>query len=180
VHANLHAYFKLASNTILLLESGLKAPSATGGKRPRTNSKEDPRGSDPGSGSGTAYRSGSGYGTGGGSAAKRQKFTNRFEQRERDDYGAYGFYEDSYGVSGGSGSHGTRGGGGRHEYRHDKGGYYGSGNPRQQKDDNYFYHRGDYRGRRFQGRRPYGGGRGSGLLASQSNPILLKNRYRKK
>jgi hypothetical protein len=72
---------------------------------------------------------------------------------------AYGFYEDSYGVSGGSGSHGTRGGG-RHEYRHDKGGYYGSGNPRQQKDDNYFSHRGDYRGRRFQGRRTYGGGRG--------------------
>jgi hypothetical protein len=49
VHANLHAYFKLASNTIQLIESGLKTPSATGGKRLRTNSKEDQRGSESGS-----------------------------------------------------------------------------------------------------------------------------------
>jgi hypothetical protein len=64
VHANLHAYFKLASNTIQLIESGLKAPSATGGKRLRTNSKEDQRGSDSGSGSGTVFGPGSGNGTG--------------------------------------------------------------------------------------------------------------------
>jgi hypothetical protein len=151
VHANLHAYFKLASNTIQLIESGLKAPSATGGKRMRSNSKEDQRGSGTGSGSG--------IGTGEGSAAKRQKFLNRHEQRERYDYCAYGFYEGSHGGSGGGGTLGNRGGS-RHEYRYDKGGYYGSGHPRQQRDDSYFSHRGDFRGRRFQGRRPYGGGRG--------------------
>jgi hypothetical protein len=124
VHANLHAYFKLASNTIQLIESGLKAPSATGGKRPGTNSKEEQHGSDSGSGSGSVFGSGSGNGTGEGSAAKRQKFLNRHEQRDRADYGTYGFYEGSYGESGGCGTHGTRGGS-RHEYRYDKGGYYG-------------------------------------------------------
>jgi hypothetical protein len=103
--------------------------------------------------------SGSGNGIGAGSAAKRQKFLNRHEHRDRADYGTYGVYEGSYGGSGGGGTHGTRGGG-RHEYRYDKGGYYGSGHPRQQKDDNYFSHRGEHNGRRFQGRRPYGGGRG--------------------
>ncbi len=115
MHANLHAYFKLASNTIQLIESGLKDHSATSGKRPRSNSIEEQRGSDSGSGSSSLFGIG--------------------------------------------GTHGTRGGG-RHEYRYDKGGYYGSGYPRQQKDDNYFSHRSEHNGRRFQGRRPYGGGRG--------------------
>jgi hypothetical protein len=156
VHANLHAYFKLASNTIQMIEGGLKAPSASGGKRMRTNSNEDQRGS--GSGSGIDFGSGSGHGTGEGSAAKRQKFLNRHEQRGGDGYGMHGHFEGNYGGSGGGGTHGTRGGG-RHEHRYDKGGYYGSGHPRQQKDDYHHPHRGDYRGRRFQGRRPYGGGR---------------------
>ncbi len=48
VHANLHAYFKLASNTIQMIEGGLKAPSTSGGKRQRTDSNEHQRGSGSG------------------------------------------------------------------------------------------------------------------------------------
>jgi hypothetical protein len=163
VHANLHAYFKLASNTIQLIESGLKDHGATSGKRPRSNSTDDQRGSVSGSGPNSVSGSGSGNGIGAGSAAKRQKFPNRHDHRDRTEYGTYGAYDGSYGGSGGGGTQGTRGGG-RPEYRYDKGdyhgNYYGSGYPRQHKDDNYFPHRGEHSGRRFQGRRPYGGGRG--------------------
>jgi hypothetical protein len=130
VHANLHAYFKLASNTIQMIEGGLKAPSTSGGKRQRTDSNEYQRGS----GSGIDFGSGSGHGSGDGSAAKRQKFHKRQEQRGGDSYGTHGHSEGNYGGSGGGGMHGTRGGS-RHEYRNDKGGYYGSGHSRQQRDE---------------------------------------------
>ncbi len=142
VHANLHAYFKLASNTIQMIEGRLKTPSTSGGKRQRTDSNEDQHGSGSGSGidfgsgsgSGIDFGSGSGHGSGAGIAAKRQKYLNRHEQRGGDGYGMHGHFEGNCGGSGGGGTHGTRGGG-RHEYRNDKGGYYGSGHSRQQKDD---------------------------------------------
>jgi hypothetical protein len=54
VHANLHAYYKLASNTIQMIEGGLKAPCTSGGKRLRTDSEDHQRGS--GSGSGNGFR----------------------------------------------------------------------------------------------------------------------------
>jgi hypothetical protein len=138
VHANLHAYFKLASITIQMIEGGLKTPSTLGGKRQRTDSSEDQRGSGLGSGSS--------HGSGAGNAAKRQKYLNRHEQRGGDVYGMQGHFEGNYGGSGGSGGVGTPGtrGGGQHEYRKEKGGYYGSGHSRQQRDE--------VRGRRFQGR----------------------------
>ncbi len=78
VHANLHAYYKLASNTIQMIEGGLKAPSSSGSKRPRAVSESHQRGS--GSGSKTESGSGFGIGPGEGGAAKRQKYHNRHEQ----------------------------------------------------------------------------------------------------
>jgi hypothetical protein len=67
VHANLHTYFKLASNTIQIIEGGTKTGTSSG-KRQRATSSADPHSqSGPGSGHG------SGSGSGDGSAPKRQK-----------------------------------------------------------------------------------------------------------
>ncbi len=62
VQANLHAYFKLASNTIQLIEGRTKTDTM-GGKRQRVYSGNDPS---------TQFGSGSGSGTRAGSALKRQ------------------------------------------------------------------------------------------------------------
>ncbi len=153
VHANLHAYYKLASNTIQMIEGGLKAPSSSGGKRLRTDSEDHQRGS--GSRSGIDFGSGSGHGSGEGGAAKRQKSHNRHEQKGGEIYSNHDHFENYYGGRGGGGPLGNRGGG-RHEYQQE-GSYYGSGQYCQQRDDRHYPPRGEPRGRRFQGRRPYGG-----------------------
>jgi hypothetical protein len=151
VNANLHAYYKLASNTIQMIEGRLKAPSSSGGKRPRTDLEVHQRGS----GFGIESGSGSGIGSGEGGAAKRQKYHNRHEQFGDDSYSYQGRFENYYGGRGSGGNFGNRGGG-RHEYQNE-GGYYGSGQYRQQRDYCHYPPRGEPRGRRFQGRRPYGG-----------------------
>jgi len=156
VHANLHTYFKLASNTIQLIEEGSKTDTPSG-KRQRANSSTDSQ-----SGSGSGYVSGSG--TGEGNAPKKQKTFNKTGYPGGNQHGGQSFY-------GGGGFSGEQrpGGGGRHDNRYDNrydsGGYYDSGSYRQRRSDfdgpspsHYYGPRGDSRGRRFQGRRPYGGG----------------------
>ncbi len=162
VHANLHTYFKLASNTIQLIEEESKTDT-NGGMRQRANSCADSQ-----SGSGSGH--GSGSGTGDGSAPKKQKTSNKSGYP-----GSQGSHGGSgQGFYGGGGFSGELrpGGGGHHDARldnrYDYGGYYASQNYRQRRNDfdgpppsNYHGLRGDSRGRRFQGRRPYrGGGRG--------------------
>jgi hypothetical protein len=151
VHANLHAYFKLASNTIQLIEGGLKGPSPSNSnnKRQRVASETSQLGAG----------SGSGAESGGSGPTKRHKSNNRFEHFSGDShsYGYQGRFENHYGGRGGGSQFGDRSGG-HHGYQeqHNDGGYGYGGYP-QQRDDRYYTARGEPRGRRFHGRRPYGG-----------------------
>ncbi len=154
VHANLHAYFKLASNTIQLIEGGLNSPSSSGSKRPRAASETSQSGT--GSGSGTESGSGFGIGTSESGPPKKQKYHDRYERSSGDSYG-YGYqgrFDNYYGGRGGGGQFGSRSGG-HHEHQNEGG--YDSGNFRQQRDNRYYQPRGEPKGRRFHGRRPYGG-----------------------
>jgi len=163
VHANLHTYFKLASNTIQLIEEASKTDS-NGGKRQRSNSSADSQ-----SGSGSGHGSGSGNGEG--NAPKKPKTSNKSGYQGRQgNHGGGG--QGFYGGGGSFGGEPRPGGGNRHESRpdnrYDYGGYYASQNYHQRRNEydgpslsSYHGTRGDFRGRRFQGRRPYGGsGRG--------------------
>jgi hypothetical protein len=143
VHANLHAYFKLASNTIQMIEGELKAPSSAGSKRPRAASETSQRGT--GSGSGTQRN-----------PVQKAKYHNRYEHSRGDSYGYQGRFENYYGGRGGGSQFDNRSGG---HHEHQKEGGYGSGHYRQQRDDRYYQPRGEPRVCRFQGRRPYGGRR---------------------
>jgi hypothetical protein len=159
VHANLHAYFKLASNTIQLIEGGLKGPSPanSNNKRQRVASETSQLGA--GSGSGAESGSGSGFGPSGSGPTKRQKFNNRFEHFSGDShgYGYQGRFENHYGGRGGGSQSGDRSGGHHGYQEHQNDGGYGYGGYRQQRDDRYYTARGEPKGRRFHGRRPYGG-----------------------
>jgi hypothetical protein len=157
VHANLHAYFKLASNTIQLIEGGLKGPSPNNSKRQRAASETSQLGA--GSGSGAESGSGFGFGPSGSGPAKKQKFNNRFEHFSGDSYG-YGYqgrFVNYHGGRGGGSQSGDRSGG-HHGYQehHNEGGY-GGGIYHQQREDRHYLPRGEPKGRRFHGRRPYGG-----------------------
>jgi hypothetical protein len=139
VHANLHAYFKLASNTIQLIEGGLKNPSSVSSKRPRAASETSQRGT--GSGSRTESGSGFGFGPSGSGPAKKQKFQNRFEFSSGDShgYGHQGRFENYHGGRGGGGGQsGNRSGGLHGYYEHQNKGGYGSSTYRQQRDDRYY------------------------------------------
>jgi hypothetical protein len=136
-----------------MIEGGLKAPSSSGSKRLQAALETLQRGS--GSGSGTESGSGFGIGDGEGGAAKRQKYCNRHEHFGGESYSHQGRFENYYGGRGGGGQFGNRSGG-HHKYQNE-GGYFGSGQYRQQRDDRHYTPRGEPRGRRFQGRRPYGG-----------------------
>jgi hypothetical protein len=72
-------------------------------------------------------------------------------------YGYQGRFDHSYGVRDGGSQFGDRRGG-RYGYQEQQtDGGYGYGGYRQQRDDRYYTARGEPRGRRFHGRRPYGG-----------------------
>ncbi len=158
VHANLHTYFKLASNTVQIIEGGTKSDTPSG-KRQRATSSTDSQ-----SGSGSGH--GSGSGSGDGNAPKRQKTFNKIGYPSGSLHGGQVIY-----VGGGIGG-GPRAGGGsrydiRYDNRYDSCGYNGSRSSRQRRDDydgppppHHYGSRGDSRGRRFQGRCPYGGGGG--------------------
>jgi hypothetical protein len=113
VHANLHAYFKLASNTIQLIDSGLKDPSPhnSNNKRQRAASETSQLAAGPGSGSESGP--GSGSGPGGSGQNKRHKSNNRFEHHSGDGqgYGYQGRFDHSYGVRDGGSQFGDRSGG---------------------------------------------------------------------
>ncbi len=85
--------------------------------------------------------------------AKKEKYHNRYEHSSGDSYSYQGRFENYYGGRGGGGQFGYRSGG-HHEHQNEGG--YGSGNYHQQREDRYYQPRGEPRGRRFQGRRPYG------------------------
>jgi hypothetical protein len=113
VHANLHTYFKLASNTIQIIERGTKTDTPSG-KRQRATSSTDSQ-------SGTG--SGSGSGSGDGNASKKQKTFNKIGYPSGNQHGG----QVPYGVGGFGGGQRPGGGGGRHDNcydnRYDSGGY---------------------------------------------------------
>jgi hypothetical protein len=97
---------------------------------------------------------------------KKKKIFNKTGYPSGNQHSGQSFY-------GGGGFSGEQrlGGGDRHDNRYDNrydsGGNYDSGSYRQRRSDfygpslsHYYGPQGDFRGRRFQGRRPYGGGRG--------------------
>ncbi len=137
----LMSYFKLASNTIELIE-GRTRTDATGGKRQRSASSNDPS-AQSGSGSGP----GSGSGLGEGSAPKRPRTFSKNAHTSGNTHVSQAHYSD------GGGDGGPRTGSrSRYDSRYDSGGYYGSCSYRQRRKEHdgtpkthHYGPRGDFR-----------------------------------
>jgi hypothetical protein len=141
VHANLHAYYKLASNTIQLIEGRMKIDS-TGGKRQHVDTGNDP-----------SARSGSGPESGSGNKPKKQRTISRNDPGHGNIYGNQSHYSGGASRVSGSSSNSSR-----HDGRYNSGGYNRSGQNRQRREyreygpkAQYYATRGEYRGRRFLG-----------------------------